>query len=189
MPAGIGRPSALTCLNPHHSGHFIPVITRKRARFLRVNISSANSITARISMKTITKLQMLFSPSCIMNLGTPAWLPMYSLRPRLVSTLPFAAPRIFDNCINRHHPAGRRSHAGWRWPIACDSTKDRNPPANTPLSRQLLVLAMNFVIFRQLADKLVEWAVPYIERAFGLKRPEFQTNLIPKSDSCPRTQR
>ena len=29
----------------------------------------------------------------------------------------------------------------------------------------------------------MEWAVPSIGRVFGLKRPAFQTNLIPQSDS------
>jgi hypothetical protein len=74
---------------------------------------------------------MPFFPSCIMDLGALASFeyaacgdtPIYScaglLRPRLVSTLPLAAPRIFDNCIYRHQPAGRRSHAPVGQAIAC----------------------------------------------------------------------
>ena len=72
-------------------------------------------------MKTIIKFRMSFFPSCIMDLGALASseyaacgdTPIYScaglLRPRLVSTLPFVAPRIFDICINRRQPAARRS--------------------------------------------------------------------------------
>jgi hypothetical protein len=85
---------------------------RETRPILRVNISLSNPVTARISKKTIIKLLMPFFPSYIMDLGT--------LAPAARLYLPFAAPRIFDNCISRYHPAGRRSHAGWRGPMACD---------------------------------------------------------------------
>jgi hypothetical protein len=52
------------------------------------------------------------------------------LRPRLVSTLPLAAPRIFDNCINRHQPAGRRSHAG-------EAAHGQPPPASLAAARAI----------------------------------------------------
>jgi hypothetical protein len=48
---------------------------------------------------------------------------------------------------------------------------------------------MNFVIVRQPANEPLECAVPLIGRAFGPKRLEFQTNLIPQSDSARDQQK
>jgi hypothetical protein len=92
---------------------------------------SENRVTGCICMKTIIKPRKPFFPSGIMELGALASsgyaacgdTPIYScaglLRPRLVSTLPFAAPQIYDNCsLTTEYidtsPAGRRSHAGGR---------------------------------------------------------------------------
>jgi len=99
--------------NPHLSGHFLPAVIPGTRRFLRDNISSENPVTSCISMKTLIKLRKRFFPSCIMDLGalaSPEWAAcgdtpgkshIHScagfMRLRLVSTLPFAAPRIFGN--------------------------------------------------------------------------------------------
>ena len=161
-------------------------------------------------MKTIVKPRMPFFPSCIMDLGALASseyaacgdTPIYScaglLRPRLVSTLPFAAPRIFDNCINRHQPAGRPSHAPVGRAIACPPASHAaaiavRRPGRTVLvygpsfedepsgglRGQLLVPAMNFVIVRSLAGEPLKRAVPSIGRPSSPKRLAYQTNLIP----------
>jgi hypothetical protein len=107
--AGIGLLSVITPISPVT---LFRQSCRETRRPLRVIISSENPVTARISMKTIIKPQTSFFPSCIMDLGAlassniplAATLPQRSydscaglLRPRLVSNLPFAAPRIFDN--------------------------------------------------------------------------------------------
>jgi hypothetical protein len=60
--------------------------------------------------------------------------------------------------------------------------------SSSGLRGQLLVLAMNFVIVRSLAGEPLEWAAPSIGRAFGPKRQNIQTNLIPQSDSRPTTE-
>jgi len=59
-------------LNPHLSGHFIPAMTPRTRRFLRVNISPTNPVTGCIPMKTLIKPRMPFFPSCIMGLGALA---------------------------------------------------------------------------------------------------------------------
>jgi hypothetical protein len=165
-------------------------------------------------MKTIFKLRKSFFASCIMvsgALASPEYCclrrhsrrsPIYScaglLRPRLVSTLPFAAPRIFDNCINRHQPAGRPSHAPVGRAIACPPASHAaaiavRRPGRTVLvygpsfedepsgglRGQLLVPAMNFVIVRSLAGEPLKRAVPSIGRPSSPKRLAYQTNLIP----------
>ena len=91
------------------SDHFIPPMIPGYPPASPRHISPANRVTTRISMKTIIKPRMPFFPSCIMDLGALASSeyaacgdsPIYSCaglwRPRLVFTLPFAAPRIFDN--------------------------------------------------------------------------------------------
>jgi hypothetical protein len=128
-------------------------------------------------MKTITKPIAPFFPSCIIGFRDSRFTRMcrlrrhsrsvltYScaglLRPRLVSTLPFATPRIFDNCIKSTSPGG---------------PSRATPGPSSELCEQ----------FGNQTVKPSGWAVPYIPRALVPKRPEYQTNLIPQSDSCPR---
>jgi hypothetical protein len=107
------------CNRPAFRLTLIPTVTlfrklyRETRRFLRVNISMENSVTSCISMRTLIKLRKHFFPSCIIGFrGTrftrvcrfrrhsrQSHIHSDLMRPRLFSTLPFAAPRIFDNCI------------------------------------------------------------------------------------------
>jgi len=120
------------------------------------------------------------------------------LRPRLVSTLPFAAPRIFDNCIKSTSAGGQaepcqvaRAH-GLRTAIYLVVAEpsagrlckeDEASPVYADITRTTPCPPVNFVIVRQPAGEPSACAVPSIGRAFGPKRPNFKTNLIPKSDS------
>jgi hypothetical protein len=87
-----GRLCALTGPNPVLSSHFIPAMMPENSPVSSRHISSKNSVTGCISMKTIIKPRKPFFPSCIMDLGalaspeypacgdTPAALP-YTLAP------------------------------------------------------------------------------------------------------------
>ena len=109
--------------NSHLSSHFDPAIIPGTRRSLRANIFPENPVTGCISVKILIKLREPFFPSGIIDLGAlasleypargdiPAWL-LYTLAPTSRARgssqpWPFAAPRIFDNCINRHQRVAR----------------------------------------------------------------------------------
>jgi hypothetical protein len=126
--------------NPNLSGRFIPAMIPGDTPVSPLHISPKNPVTAPISMKTIIKLRMPFFHSCTIELGalylpestasgnTPSWLLNYSCarlwRPRLV--MPFAAPRIFDNCIKTL--VGRAHSLAHSLPALYMHTIRRRPP-------------------------------------------------------------
>ena len=120
------------------------------------------------------------------------------LAPAARPTLPFAAPRIFDNCIKSTSAGGQaepcqvaQAH-GLRtaiYLVVAEPSAGRlckegeASPVYADITRTTPCPPVNFVIVRQPAGEPSACAVPSIGRAFGPKRPNFKTNLIPKSDS------
>jgi len=84
--------------NPYLSRHFFPAMISGSLPIAPRAVSPTTPITARISMKTIIEPPKSFFHPCIMNLGALRRLTIFC-GPRLVSTLLFTAPRIFDNRI------------------------------------------------------------------------------------------
>jgi hypothetical protein len=153
------------------------------------HVSPENPVTARIFLKTIIKPLMPFFPSCILVLGV-----IFSPRTRRLrrhsgqgspipfrrtfapaarSVLPFAAPRIFDNCIDRHQPARHSVFRAGQAAVTRNNSFFQRICCRSLTGRRILGLCGSVRWMRLLAP-------------LGQK---FRTNLIPQSDSRPRQRK